>query len=49
MLRFRGTEGKRPMRFVVRCQNGAYLAAIAILKLQLRATTGGRVAIWEIA
>ena len=31
------------------CQNAAYLAAICYLELRFRATTGGRLAIWEIA
>ena len=31
------------------CQNAAYLAAICDLELRFRASTRGRVAIWEIA
>ena len=32
----------------IACQNAAYLAAICNLELRLRATKGGRVAIWEL-
>ena len=37
------------MRFGGLCQNAAHLAVICELELRFRATTGGRVAIWEIA
>ena len=37
------------MALGIACQNAAYLAAICDLELRFRATTGGRVAIREIA
>ena len=37
------------MIWEIACQNAAYLAAICDLELRFGATTGGRVAIWEIA
>ena len=48
-LRFRGAEPRLKERGQAMCQNAAYLEGICDLELQLRATTGSRGAIWQIA
>ena len=53
MLQFRGTKGKRPIRFGELRQRTAYLVAILDFywrfDLRLGPTTGGKGAIWEMA